>query len=112
MDRKDRRLIQNEELRLSDVPAENADIYAISPFALSFDGYASYPANYSLFSETRRAFEAGCANLNGLGLTDLRSCLFHEQRIQKWSMDNPDYKPDLRYMRALVSAIRAILVRQ
>jgi len=108
---KGRELIQNEQLRLSDVPDENADIFTISPFALTFDGYADYPANYSLFSETRRAFEAGSANLNQLSLTDLRTCLFHEQRLQKWSADNPDYKPAVRFMHALVSAIRANLTR-
>lgn len=107
---KGRELIPNEKLRLSDVPDENADIFMISPFALTF-GYADSPANHSLFSETRRTFLAGSANLNELSLTDLRTCLFLEQRLHKWSSDNPDYKPDLRYMHALVSAIRANLTR-
>ncbi len=104
-------LIPNKELRLADVPDDTADLHSLSKLALTFDGNADYPANFKVFSDTREAFSSGTANLNLLNLTELRTCLFYEQRLHKWQMDGPGYEPDVSFMLALLRAIRANLAR-
>jgi hypothetical protein len=104
-------IIPNRELQLGDVPDDTAEWHARSRFALTFDGYADYPANYEVFSATRSAFSSGTANLDLLDLTELRTCFFCEQRLHRWQMDAPGYEPDVSFMLALLCAIRANLAR-
>jgi hypothetical protein len=100
--------IPADKLSLSNVPEENADWVTISRFALTFDGYAGYPANWKLYAQTKDAFKAGRAKFDSMSLTELRTCLFHEQRLQRWSI-HPTYEPQLVFMQALICAIRANL---
>jgi hypothetical protein len=102
-----RELIPDDKLSLSNVPEENADWVTISRFALTFDGY-EYPANWEAYSQTKEAFKAGTAKFDLMSLTELRTCLFHEQRFQRWSVQ-PAYEPQLIFMHALLCAIRANL---
>jgi hypothetical protein len=64
--------IPNRELKVSDLPAPGADWSTINRFALTFNGY-----------EQLGSFEA-CAEIANARksdtLTDLRACLFFEQR--------------------------------
>ncbi len=102
-------LILTADLRLTDVPDEGADWREIEQFALSFNGY-EHPRDF--IREARRAFQAGTANLDALTLTQLRTCLFCEQRTQRWCCSTPGFKLEETYMRALVGAIRTKLVGQ
>ena len=61
-------------------------------------------------SKYREDFKLGTAKLDALTLTQLRICLFREQRLQRWHLQEAGYKLDLTYMHALLRAIRAKLV--
>jgi len=76
------RLIANDELTLSDLPSPDAGWEAIQGFALSFDGYKEAG---SLEHAARIANYRVCETL-----TDLRVCLFFEQRRWRHFGDDPD----------------------
>jgi hypothetical protein len=91
------RAIPNASLTPSDVPPDDADWGDIQAFALTFNGY-----------ETHGSFEA-CARIandkRARTLTDLRTCLFFEQR--RWRHFGRDPGPeDMAYIRTLVHPIR------
>ena len=111
--------VSNDELRLSDIPQEDADWGAITDFALSIDGYAQDARlRYeSSLWKIKMAFETGTAKLNSLTMTELRICLFREQRYLRrrleecWSVGSFEgIEPDLSYAHALIRAIREKLV--
>ena len=106
--------IPDGQLRLSDVPEEGADWEAITRFSLTVDGYElSFRRWYDTSGwEVKTAFAAGVAKLGALSLTELRICLFREQRylkrrFEEYYSEPPGDKPDLRYAHALICAIRA-----
>jgi hypothetical protein len=98
--------IPNIDLTVNDIPSPWNDYWSdINQFALTFDGYAYHPedcgeiANQSIeqYSKSGRL---------PTSLTELRTCLFFEQRRWRHFEDSPD--PDsLSYIYALVDAIRA-----
>lgn len=89
-------LITNEGLVLSDIPGPSASWSEIARFALTFNGYDVC------------GFD-GCAKIANTrrhnSLTDLRICLFFEQRRWRHFGGAPDGE-DLAYMRDLVEKIR------
>ena len=92
--------IDNEHLRLSDVPEESADWASIQRFALRFDGYQAHGS-----------FQKCAAIANKPRhdtLTDLRTCLFFEQRRWRHFGEHPDDKA-MAYIRSLVEQIRTTL---
>ena len=92
------RLIQNADLTLSDIPVPDADINEIGCFALTFDGYEHWGA----FEKCAEVANAERQNT----LTDLRTCLFFEQRRWRHSGYGPDEEAEA-YWRSLVAKIRA-----
>jgi hypothetical protein len=90
--------ISNVDLRLSMIPAADADWGEISKFALTLDGYAAYGS-----------FDA-CADLANRGtpqsLLELRSSLFFEQRKWRHFGREPD-REALDNIRSLVERIRS-----
>ncbi|WP_027482058.1 hypothetical protein [Deinococcus pimensis] len=99
-------IIPNEQLRLTDVPAADASWYEIGTFALKFNGYehrGSFNACADLANAALETFE----EFGGVptDLTDLRTCLFFEQRRWRHFGDEPDEEA-MPYIRALVEAIR------
>lgn len=104
--------IPNGELTVADAPSPDADYQEESiPFALSFDGYMHWGA-----------FEQ-CAEIGNTGkqewrahqivpdsLTELRTCLFFEQRRWKHFDKFPD-TATMRYLQDLLKAIRRKVVR-
>jgi hypothetical protein len=101
--------IPNDQLTLAQIPAAQADFGQIAAFALTFDGYehwGSFEACAQIAEPCWQAFQ----NDRSLPptLTELRTCLFFEQR--RWR--HYGYAPDaaaLNYFRALVTGIRARL---
>ncbi|MGD9634711.1 MAG: hypothetical protein AB7G28_21240 [Pirellulales bacterium] len=95
------REIPNNALTIADVPEEAADLSSIFTFALSFNGYKAWG----------RGECAKIANSRRHGsLTDLRTCLFFEQR--RWH--HFGYEPDeaaVTYFRDLVKRIREHVAR-
>jgi hypothetical protein len=96
------RSISNDRLRPDDVPSPDADWDAIQAFALTFDGYSA-----------SGSFEA-CAEIANRGeaatLTELRTCLFFEQRRWRHFGEEPD-GDDLAGIRRLVELIRICVER-
>lgn len=90
------RKISNQRLVASKLPAADANWESIQRFALTFDGYAAWP-------------EGVCATIandrRSSTLTELRTCLFFEQR--RWR--HFGYEPDeeaMAYIRGVLEQIR------
>ena len=93
--------ITNEQLQLSDLPDASASWTEIGEFALSYNGFkaqGSFEACAKIANEERQDT-----------LSDLRTCLFFEQRRWQHYGDEPDDEA-MAYIRSLVEQIRAILV--
>jgi hypothetical protein len=92
--------IDNDDLRLADVPPRSADWKDIVKFAHTFDGYSAHGS-----------FEACGAIANqrsNATLTDLRTCLFFEQR--RWNHYGREPDADtMEYIRSLLDQIRSKL---
>lgn len=92
--------IPNDRLTRAMVPRSNATWSTIAEFALTFDGY-----------EANGSFEK-CAEIANARrhetLTDLRTCLFFEQRRWRHFGEEPD-DDALRYLRSIVDSIRAMV---
>lgn len=91
------RQISNAELQLSDIPSATASMDAVSEFGDTFNGYKHWGS-----------FKA-CADIANQQkhdtLTELRTCLFFEQRRWHHYGDVPDAEAEA-YQRGLVEAIR------
>ncbi len=93
--------ISNQDLTLESIPFPTATWDEIERFALTFDGYAaagSFEACAEIANAQRRET-----------LTDLRTCLFFEQRRWRHLGGDPDCD-SLAYIRGLVREIRAKVV--
>lgn len=92
------RKIANKDLTLADIPSLDAAWEELGEFALTFDGY-----------EVWGSFEK-CADIANSqrqeSLTDLRTCLFFEQRRWRHFGEEPDEKA-MRYLRGVVEKIRS-----
>ncbi len=74
--------IPNSDLTVDIVPVTHADWYDISMFALQFDGYKDCGS----FESCAAIANAGRDNT----LTELRTCLFFEQRRWRHLGESPD----------------------
>ena len=94
--------IPTVQLKVSDVPADAADLENLLRFALSFDGYR-HRGSFSRCAEIANARDHG-------SLDKLRTCLFFEARRWHHFGDSPDEEETL-YWRWLVAEIRLRLQR-
>jgi hypothetical protein len=94
------REISNEQLRESDIPGPGADWQAISEFALAFDGYQIW-GSFEKCAEIANARRAE-------SLTDLRTCLFFEQRRWRHFGEQPDEEA-MAYIRGILEQVRGIV---
>jgi hypothetical protein len=85
-------------LSVDDIPSPDADWSTISEFALTFNAY-----------EALGSLEA-CAEIanarTAITLTDLRTCLFFEQRRWRHFGEKPDAS-SMEYIHAILEKIRA-----
>jgi hypothetical protein len=85
------------------IPAPDADWYEVSMFALKFDGYKECGSTEA------------CAAIANAGLdttlTQLRICLFFEDRRWRHFGESPD-AGGMVYIRSLVEKIRAKVANQ
>jgi hypothetical protein len=100
--------IPNEKLEKADVPDVTAPWLEIEMFALTFNGYEAFPGDEcaSLANRVIDEFSKGPKILETLTITELRTCLFFEQR--RWH--HSDWFPDAdgkTYIGALLNSIRA-----
>lgn len=99
--------IPNRELSSENLPPPNSKFWGvIDRFALSFDGYA-HRGSFEKCAEIANAVRDGYRKRGKLprSLTDLRTCLFFEQRRWRHFDEVPDNEA-LEYVYALVEAIR------
>ena len=88
--------IPNEQLIAARIPPSDSDWDKIQRFALTFDGY------------TRWGFETCAAIANerrNSTLTELRTCLFFEQRPWRHVGEAPD-EESMAYIQSVVEEIR------
>jgi len=89
--------IPNNDLTLDMIPGTDSDWYDISMFALKFDGYKECGSTEA------------CAAIANAGrnntLTELRTCLFFEQRRWRHFGEDPD-EANMVYIRGLIAKIR------
>lgn len=94
-------LIANEALTADQVPSRDAAWADIERFALTFDGYKAFPGALldELVSRHHRARTVPSE------LTELRACLFFEQRRWRHYMAVPR-GDELEFIRSLLEGIR------
>jgi hypothetical protein len=104
--------IPNECLNLEQLPGPDDDQLAWIRFALTFDGYAEKGTHEACARFANAARD--CWEQTGtlpVGLSDLRTALFFEQRRWRWSEEGPFTKKEWHYWRSLVETIRQELLR-
>ena len=89
--------VPNSDLRLEKLPRNDADWETIQRFALTFDGY-SYWGSFERCAEVADAQRRET-------LTDVRTCLFFEQRRWRHYGEEPDERA-IAYIRALLEDLR------
>jgi len=72
--------IHNIDLRLDQIPSIESDYPAIAEFALTFDGNRRTKDIALFANKTAGEFQSDPTILSKLNLTELRTCLFYEQR--------------------------------
>jgi hypothetical protein len=100
--------VPNEDLRAADVPTVDASWPEIFEFGLTFDAYRALGGNGpcgDLANRTEQAFVQTGAVPRQLDLTQLRSCLFFEQRRWHHFGETP-HEEARKYFGALLDAIR------
>jgi hypothetical protein len=99
--------IANANLGEHDLPPPNAGWSVLNRFALTFNGYSHWGSFEKCAEIGNSSFEH--YKEKGLlpqTLTELRTCLFFEQRRWRHFGDDPDTHT-MAYLHALVEAIRA-----
>ncbi len=99
--------VSNESLTASAVPPVTASWHTIDGFALTIDGYKAIGQKEcaQLANRVKSAFSKNTASVDTLSLTELRLCLFFEQR----RFNHLGHEPqdiDRSFTNALLEAIR------
>ena len=99
--------ISNRDLTEQDLPPPEAQRWQIWEFALTFDGYDHW-GSFDRCAEIGNRSAASYAQQQALpeSLTELRTCLFFEQRRWHHFGDDPD-DDSMRYIWALIESIRS-----
>jgi hypothetical protein len=97
--------IENTGLKLFNIPAIEADYRTIAEFALTFEGYKYFPDLASYANKIVDEYHQDEKIVGSLSLTELRGCLFYEQRRYRHFGEDPDGN-DLCYIHALLIEIR------
>jgi hypothetical protein len=92
--------VPNSKLREVDLPPNDATWWAIQEFALSFDGYA-YWGSFERCAEIANTQDHAT-------LTNLRTCLFFEQRRWRHFGEEPD-DATMKYVHEILVNIRAMV---
>ena len=98
--------IPNEDLTEQVLPSPDADWWQIWEFALAFDGYGHW-GSFDECADLGNRWAAAYARNKALpeSLTELRTCLFFEQRRWHHFGDDPHETAE-RYIRDLLAEIR------
>lgn len=103
------REIPNSKLKPSHIPKPGTDWRNIERFALSYNGYEHYGEECGEFAnKVRHEYESTTKLRDRLTLSELRTCLFFEQRRYRWAAEDPTAK-DMPYISELLTAIAVAL---
>lgn len=99
--------IPNERLNATAVPPATASWHIIGRFALTLDGYRAIGQKEcsQLAEKVGGEFSRDATSLQRLSLTELRACLFFEQRRFRHFGSEPQ-DADRDYINALLETIR------
>jgi hypothetical protein len=97
--------IVNADLTAARIPSVHAEYKTIAEFALTFDGYARFEKVADFSNNTLARYQADRDSLKKLTLTELRACLFYEQRRFRHIDEEPE-NGDREYMNELLDAMR------
>jgi hypothetical protein len=102
-------VIPDEELRLADLPADDAEELELHRFALTTNGFERLGSFAACAALAEAAIEAWRERRElPAALGDLRCCLFFEQR--RWRHYGYGFSDEaLEYVRALVAAMRPLV---
>jgi hypothetical protein len=92
--------IANDDLKLADIPATDADWDAIAAFALTYNGYKAC-GSFEACAEIANAQRHG-------SLAELRTCLFFENRRWHHFGRDPDDEA-MAYIRSVIEQMRALV---
>ncbi len=100
--------IPNTQLRAADVPASTSDWNEIWKFALTCNCYQHFPGHKCAFAnDVGRKYKEETIDLSSLSLSELRGCVFFEQRRgYRWLGQDPTAEV-MDYIHVLLGAIRA-----
>ena len=96
--------INNSDLRINQIPEITSEYGSIADFALTFDGYKWSDQVGAFANKTVGMYYADESSLKLLSLTELRACLFFEQRRYR-HMDEEPENGDREYINALLAEI-------
>lgn len=81
--------IHNTDLRLDQIPPIDSDYSDIADFALTFDGYNRIKDIALFANKILAGFQNDQAIISKHTLTELRACLFYEQRRHRHFGEDP-----------------------
>jgi hypothetical protein len=96
--------IHNTDLRLDQIPPIDSDYSAIAGFALSFNGYSRIKDIALFANKITDKFHEDHSIIAKLTLSELRACLFYEQRRHRHFGEDPEGE-DRDYINKLVVEI-------
>lgn len=96
--------IHYTDLRIDQIPPINSDYSTIAGFALSFGGYSRIKDIALFANKIVAVFQNDQAIISKLTLTELRACLFYEQRRYRHFGEDPE-GGDREYINYLVLEI-------
>jgi len=99
--------LHNTDIRLEQIPSATSDFSKIWEFALTFDGYSRIKDIGVFANKTAFEFAVDQSTAEKLSLTELRSCLFYEQRRYRHSLPMEDEPEGLEreYISSLLTEI-------
>lgn len=96
--------LKNADLKADQIPDKNSDYRTIAEFALTFDGYERFERVAEFANNNLAVYNADRECLKKRTLTELRACLFYEQRRYRHMGEEPE-NGDREYINALLTEI-------
>jgi hypothetical protein len=97
--------IRNTALTAAQIPPVHSDYPAIAAFALTFDGYARFDNIAGFANNHLSSYRRERQRIRQSTLTELRACLFYEQRRHRHMGEEP-VADDRDYINALLTEIK------
>lgn len=94
--------LKNFDLKADQIPDGNSDYRNVAEFALTFDGYERFGRVAEFANNNLAVYNADKESLKKRTLTELRACLFYEQRRYR-HMDEEPENEDRDYINALLT---------